>query len=91
MTWRAGAAAIDIEVPVGTWLAGYGTRTGPSIGELRPLEATALSLAFKGRRALLVALDVLAVDRILVNSLRDGLVAEVEGLEAVFVAGKSVV
>jgi neutral ceramidase len=86
MMWRAGAAAIEIEVPVGTSLAGYGARTVPSTGELRPLEATALSLSVDDRRALLVGLDLLSVDSALVNLLRDALVAEVEGLVAVFIA-----
>ncbi|UCH34736.1 MAG: neutral/alkaline non-lysosomal ceramidase N-terminal domain-containing protein [Armatimonadota bacterium] len=68
---RAGAAQVDITPQPGVWLTGYGTRTEPSTGVHDPLFARALYLESAGRRAALVAADIIGFDEDLVGRIRD--------------------
>lgn len=68
--WRAGAASRTIDVPPGTPLDGYGEREGGAAGVHRPLEVNAVYLACGGSAALVVGIDLLAVDRAWVHVLR---------------------
>ena len=87
VTWRAGAAAGVLPVGAGAPLGGYGTRTAPASGVLRPLEVGALALGSGDETVVVVALDLLSVDAGWVAALR-ARVAERHGLraEAVLVA-----
>jgi neutral ceramidase len=51
-------------------LAGYGARTAPSSGVLRPLEVNVMVVAYDDRPILLVTLDAIAVDRGFVHRVR---------------------
>ncbi|HET9662189.1 MAG TPA: neutral/alkaline non-lysosomal ceramidase N-terminal domain-containing protein, partial [Thermomicrobiales bacterium] len=68
-SWTAGAARVPFPVPVGTPMAGYAARTGPSTGTLDGLTIGALALENGGDRLLLVAADLAAVDRSLVDEI----------------------
>lgn len=76
LTWRAGAATATLAVPVGTALGGYGKRTAPASGTLRPLEANVLAIAVGAGTAVVVTLDLLAIDAGWVRALRDWLRVE---------------
>jgi hypothetical protein len=65
--WIAGAARVPFPVPVGTPMAGYAARTGPSTGTLDELTIGALSLQAGEQRFVLVAADLAAVDASLVD------------------------
>lgn len=85
--WRTGASTRAIEVPTGTCLDGYGTRQGGSSGTLRPLEANCLYLEAGGKPALVVSLDLLAVDGAWVKTLKKRLQQRLGlPLETIFVA-----
>ncbi|MGH3385398.1 MAG: hypothetical protein ACRDO1_12515 [Nocardioidaceae bacterium] len=60
----------QIEVPLGIAMDGYGSRRSPALGTRDPLEATALFVADEHRAAILVSLDLVAVDVRLVRQLR---------------------
>lgn len=74
--WRAGAATRTLTVPEGAPMDGYGARKGGVAGELSPLEVNVLYLSAGGGGALLVSLDLLAVDRAWVTFLRRMLQAQ---------------
>ena len=62
--WTAGAARSDITPQVPMWMAGYASRNKPSEGTLTPLWAKALVLEdVRGKRAVLITLDLIGVDR----------------------------
>jgi hypothetical protein len=65
---RAGVAKADITPPVGVDLCGYAGRPGPSVGIHDRLEAQALVLEAGGRRAAIVAADIIGFDGKLVES-----------------------
>jgi hypothetical protein len=67
--WNAGAARVPFPVPVGTPMAGYAARTGPSTGTLDELTIGALVLTSGTDRLVLVAADLAAVDRSLVDEI----------------------
>jgi hypothetical protein len=72
--WRAGTgrAVITPEQPM--WMAGYAARTRPAEGKLHDLWAKALALEdSKGRRAVLVTLDLCGIDRQLSGEIRKAL------------------
>ena len=85
LSLRAGAAVVEIAVPEGTPLAGYGGR-GPgnhNQGRLAPVEARALIVAGRGGRPRvgLVTLDVLIVTPALRQAIRERAAAlELDGL-----------
>ena len=59
--WKAGAARLPFPVPVGTPMAGYAARTGPSTGTLDELTIGALALEYDRNRLVLIAADLAAV------------------------------
>lgn len=67
--WNAGAARVPFPVPVGTPMAGYAARSGPSTGTLDELTIGALVLTSGADRLVLVAVDLAAVDRSLVDEI----------------------
>jgi neutral ceramidase len=73
LTWQAGAATRTLPVPLGTPMAGFGSREGGTVGTLRPLEANALYVACGQVGAVVLTLDLLSVDRAWVKALRQGL------------------
>jgi hypothetical protein len=75
-SWIAGAARVPFPIPVGTPMAGYAARTGASTGTLDGLTIGALTLEYGPNRLVLVAVDLAAVDRSLVDE-----VAAAAGLE----------
>lgn len=68
--WRAGASTRQLALPDGHLMDGYGSRHSGATGSLHPLEVNALYLESAGQDALLVSLDLLAVDRAWVAYLR---------------------
>ena len=63
-TWKAGAAKANITPDSPMWMAGYAARTKPSEGKMTDLWAKALVLEdAKGKRAVLVTLDLVGVER----------------------------
>ena len=63
-TWRAGAARANITPPSLMWMAGYGSRDHIAEGKLTDLWTKALVLEDpRGRRAALVTLDLVGIDR----------------------------
>lgn len=61
--FRAGWAKVELQVPVGTPLAGYGERRGaPSIGQRDPVYVRALALAAGEVEVVLLASDLLLLD-----------------------------
>jgi hypothetical protein len=71
--WRAGAAATTFEVPIGTPMAGFMARIGGVSGVADPLTVSALTLQVDGKRLLILAADLLGVDRETVNELENRL------------------
>jgi hypothetical protein len=62
--WKSGAAKIEITPEKMIWMAGYGNRTKPAEGIEQPLWAKALVLEDPaGKRAVLVTLDLVGIDR----------------------------
>lgn len=62
--WRAGSAAVTITPEKFMWMSGYGGRDKPADGKLTELWAKALVLEDgDGRRACLITLDLVGVDR----------------------------
>lgn len=70
-TLLAGAAEVVITPPVGTFLDGYGARTGGSVGVHDDLHARALVIDDGTSQAALVSCDLIAVDRRLVAAARE--------------------
>lgn len=67
---QAGSGTAVVAVPDGAALDGYGARTAPSSGRLRPLEANALVVEVGATRLLLVSIDAVAIDGELVDVFR---------------------
>jgi neutral ceramidase len=62
--WKAGAAKVNITPRELMWMSGYGARTKPAEGKLTDLWAKALALEDPtGRRAVLVTMDLVGIDR----------------------------
>jgi hypothetical protein len=62
--WKAGVARVNISPELPIWLSGYGARNKPAQDKLDDLWAKALVLeAADGRRAVLVTMDLVGVDR----------------------------
>jgi hypothetical protein len=62
--WKAGVAKINITPEKLMWMSGYGARTKPAEGKLTDLWAKALVLEDpRGRRAVLVTMDLVGIDR----------------------------
>lgn len=72
----AGVSGVDMTPPVGIWQCGYGGRTRPSERIRDDLRATALVLEAAGRRAAIVAVDVIALSRDSVATIRSQIAAE---------------
>jgi len=71
--WRAGLAAVDITPPLGVWMGGYAARKEPARGIAQPLHAKALAVAdSRGRRAVIVTIDVLGLTAPAVDRIADG-------------------
>lgn len=66
-SWIAGAARVPFPIPIGTPMAGYAARTGPSMGTLDELTIGALVLGFGEERFVMIAADLAAVDSPLVD------------------------
>ena len=73
-TWRAGVARVNITPQEAMWMSGYVARTGPARGTRHELWAKALVLEdAAGRRAVLVTMDLLGIDRTLSLEVRERL------------------
>jgi hypothetical protein len=63
-TWKAGAAKVNITPEQPMWMAGYAARTKPAEGKMTDLWAKALVLEDAGgKRAVLVTLDLVGIER----------------------------
>jgi hypothetical protein len=72
--WKAGAAKVVITPEQPMWMSGYSSRTKPAEGKLLDLWAKALVLEDPaGKRAVLVTLDLVGIDRDLSLAIRDEL------------------
>lgn len=85
MTVEAAMECRPLNLPTGLRMDGYGARTAPAIGTLDTLEATVLSLRASHGSVVFVGLDVVAVERPLVDRVHE-VVAEVLGTRDVVVA-----
>jgi Neutral/alkaline non-lysosomal ceramidase, N-terminal len=65
--WLAGAASAPFPVAIGTPMAGYMARTGPSTGVLDELTIGAMVLRWADTQLAIVAADIAAVDEALVD------------------------
>lgn len=79
MSLQAGAAEVVITPPIGVELEGYGARTAPSTGVHDNLYAHALVLDDVATRVAIVSVDLIGVDRSMVERIRAG-VAERAGI-----------
>jgi neutral ceramidase len=63
-TWKAGTAKVNITPDAPLWMAGYASRTMPASGKMTDLWAKSLVLEDpQGRRAVLVTLDLVGIER----------------------------
>jgi hypothetical protein len=69
----AAAVQIDITPPVGTQMAGYGARTGTSVGLHDPLLGQVLLLQLGSQRLVLITLDLIGVGLDLTSRVRSGI------------------
>lgn len=77
--WKAGVATTKITPTEFIWMAGYAARDKPASGTLNDLWAKALVLQdADGRRAVLVSLDLLGLDRDTSDRIRDRLAKELK-------------
>ncbi|MEE6262863.1 neutral/alkaline non-lysosomal ceramidase N-terminal domain-containing protein [Plantactinospora sonchi] len=83
---RAGAGSAVVALPPTVPMAGYGTRTEPSSGVLRPLEVNALALGYADHLVLLLAVDAVGVDRGFVAAIRESVADRGFGADQVLVA-----
>jgi len=74
---QAGRSSVDVTPPVGTWQCGYGGRTRPSETIRDHLRATALVLETDGQRTAIVGVDVIAIRRDSVATIRRRIAADV--------------
>jgi neutral ceramidase len=69
-TWKAGVAKANITPEHFMWMAGYGSRNKPAEGKMTELWAKALVLEDPaGKRAVLITLDLVGIDRGLSTSI----------------------
>lgn len=68
--WRVGAAAVPFPVSQGVPLGGYLARTGKATGTHDPLQIGALALECGEQRLVILTVDVVALDRLLIDRLR---------------------
>lgn len=72
--YKVGTARIDITPKTSMWMAGYGSRTGPSEGVEHPLWAKALVIEDEAKgRSVIVSLDICGIGSDLSNPIRDTL------------------
>jgi neutral ceramidase len=72
--WKAGVAKVNITPERYMWMSGYAARNKPAEGKMTDLWAKALAIEdAAGKRAVLVTLDVVGIERTLSNSVRDKL------------------
>jgi neutral ceramidase len=72
--WKAGAAKAVITPDQPMWMSGYGARDKPAEGKLHDLWAKALAVEdAKGKRALLITLDLVGIGRDLSQEVCQGL------------------
>src|SRR5437870_3294161 len=63
-SWKAGAAKVNITPDQYMWMSGYASRNKPAQGKMTDLWAKALALEDPaGKRAVLITLDVVGIDR----------------------------
>jgi neutral ceramidase len=73
-SWKAGAAKINITPDQPMWMSGYAARDKPASGKMTDLWAKALALEDPaGKRAVLITLDLVGIDRGLSVSICDKL------------------
>src|SRR2546425_12303659 len=73
-TWKAGVARVNITPEQYMWMSGYAARNKPAEGKMTDLWAKALAIEDPaGKRAVLVTLDLVGIERSLSNSVRDKL------------------
>jgi len=76
-TWQAGFSKVTITPTEPMWMAGYASRKTPSAGTESELFARAMVLRdAEGHTAVLVALDLVGIDRVFSKALCDGLQAK---------------
>ncbi|MEK6233723.1 MAG: neutral/alkaline non-lysosomal ceramidase N-terminal domain-containing protein, partial [Planctomycetales bacterium] len=69
--WKAGAAKVEITPEKPMWMSGYASRGKPAEGKLTPLWAKSLALQdAEGRKAVLVTMDLIGIDRGLGQEIR---------------------
>ncbi|HEX5554863.1 MAG TPA: neutral/alkaline non-lysosomal ceramidase N-terminal domain-containing protein [Chitinophagaceae bacterium] len=72
--WKAGVASVVITPDQPLWMAGYASRTHPSIGTLTDLHAKALALEdASGKQVVLVTMDLVGIPKGLSDHVRDEL------------------
>ncbi len=72
--WKAGVASVVITPDQPVWMAGYASRSEPGKGVLTDLKAKALALEdVGGDRGVVVTLDLVGIDRLLSDWIRDEL------------------
>src|SRR5438067_10591215 len=63
-TWKAGVAKINITPEQFMWMSGYAARDKPATGKMTDLWAKAMVLEDSGgKRAVLITLDLVGIDR----------------------------
>lgn len=67
--WQAGAASAEMPVEIGIPMAGYADRTGPSTGRHSPLSITALALSVGDQELIVMAVDLVSIDRSLCDQI----------------------
>src|ERR1043165_7133156 len=73
-TWKAGVAKVNITPEQYMWMSGYAARNKAAEGKMTDLWAKALAIEDPaGKRAVLVTLDLVGIERTLSNSVRDKL------------------
>lgn len=75
LIWRAGIATARITPAEPMWMAGYASRAKPAAATLRDIWAKVVVLeeSQRGKRVVLIALDLLGIDRETSNAIRDTL------------------
>lgn len=68
-----GAGRAIIDLPAGLMMAGYGRRTGPSVGTLKPLEARAVLFDDSRAASMVVVLDLVYVTAELTRAIAEGI------------------
>jgi hypothetical protein len=72
--WKAGVGRVVITPEKPMWMAGYAARNRPAEGKLHDLWAKAFALEdAKGRRAVVVTLDLCGIDRVFAKQVSDAL------------------